>query len=224
MKSTDIPIKTIERLSLYRRILRELLEKGEEYIFSYRLAVLADKKASQVRRDFMVLNQFASPQKGYAVRELIECISGLLDSGEKLKMAIVGIGNMGRAFINYFKGRGKNLEITAGFDNDDRKNNRVINGCRIYPVEKMKEILRKEKIRIGIITVPEDRAQNIAEELIQSGIKAIVNVAPVPIKSPADVHIENLDLTSVFEKTAYFAKISTDSPEKDGGVEHGRDI
>jgi redox-sensing transcriptional repressor len=209
MPSKAIPMKTIERLSLYRRILRELQAKGDEFIFSYQLAALTSGKAAQVRRDLMFLDILANPQKGYSITELITCINNLLDKKETQKMGIVGAGNMGRAFINFFKGRGRNLEIVAAFDIDKKKTNRVINGCRTYPLEKIQEIVKTLNITIGIITVPENDAQDVAELLIKAGIRAIINVAPVPIKSPATVHVENLDLTSFFEKTAYYAKMNT---------------
>ena len=201
-----IPTKTIERLSLYRRIIKMQIESGNDYIFSYNLAELANRKASQVRKDLSFLKNISSTSNGYDTKELMRHISRILDSNEIQKMAIVGTGNMGKALINFFKGRGKNLKISAAFDVEEEKINRVINGCRCFHVERFKEVVQLKKISIGIITVPESFAQNICDLMIDSGIKAIINVAPVPLKAPENIYIENLDFTMFFEKTAYHAK------------------
>jgi len=207
MKKNSIPSKTIERLSLYRRILKNELSNNKEYIFSYDLAALAQCKPDLIRRDLMYLKEVFSTKKGYRIDYLINNIGLILDSQEKQKMAVIGIGNIGRALINFFKGRMKNLEIAAAFDVDKEKTERVISGCRCYHIDSLSKIIKKENITIGIITVPESEAQLISELLINAGIKGIVNIAPVPIKDTPGVYVENLDLTTYFEKTAYFAKL-----------------
>jgi redox-sensing transcriptional repressor len=203
----EIPVKTIERLSLYRRILKEELAKNNEFIYSHDLADLTNKNSAQIRRDLMYLDKLTSTQKGYYTTEIIEKIDKLLDSSDMQKMAIIGVGNMGKALINFFKGRGKNLSITACFEIDPDKIGRIISGCRCYSIDDLEKIIKQKKITIGIIAVPELKAQKTADLLIKAEIKAIVNIAPVPIKVPESVYVENVDLTSSFEKTAYFAKI-----------------
>jgi redox-sensing transcriptional repressor len=200
-----IPIKTIERLSLYRRIIKTQLDMGNKYIFSYNLAELANRKPSQVRKDLSFLS-ITSSSKGYNIKDLINEISGILDSSEIQRMALVGIGNMGKALINFFKGRGRNLKISAAFDIDNEKINRVFNGCRCYHVDRFGEVVSTRNISIGIITVPENTAQDVCDLMTDSGIKAIVNIAPVPLKAPDNIYIENLDFTMFFEKTAYYSK------------------
>ena len=210
MKKNNVSNKTIERLSLYRRILKKELSGNNQFIFSYDLAGLANCKADQVRRDLMHLKNNTSTKKGYIVKNLISNIDFVLDSDSIQKMAIVGIGNMGRALIQYFKKRMKNMEIMAGFDIDKSRVDRVIAGCRCYHIDRMEEIIKQMKIVIGVITVPETDAQHITDILVKCGIRAIVNFAPVRVKTPAQVYVENLDLTTYFEKTAYFAKINKD--------------
>ena len=202
----EIPAKTIERLSLYRRILKEELAKKSDFIHSHDLADLTNKNPAQVRRDLMYVDKLTSSQKGYYTIEIIEKINNLLDSSDMQKMAIIGVGNMGKALINFFKNRGKNLSIAAGFEIDPDKIGRIISGCRCYHIDELKKIIQQKKITIGIIAVPELKAQKTADLLVDIGIKAIVNIAPVPIKVPESVYVENVDLTSSFEKTAYFAK------------------
>jgi redox-sensing transcriptional repressor len=206
MNKDMISAKTIERLSIYRRILIQEQKKKREYIYSYDLAALAHRKPAQVRRDLMCLPHIANAQKGYEVVKLIQDINELLGSDLIQKMAIIGIGNMGRALLNFFKSSGKNMEIIAGFDVDKDKINRVICGCPIYSLSKLDEIIKKENITIGVITVPDSDAQQAANYFISAGIRAIINIAPVPVKCPKSVFIENIDFTTSFEKTAYYAK------------------
>ena len=212
MKNNNVSNKTIERLSLYRRILKKELLNNNQFVFSYDLANLANCKADQVRRDLMHLEKNISTKKGYKIKDLITNIDVLLDSDDIQKMAVVGIGNMGRALIQYFKKRMKNLEISAGFDIDKNRIDRVIAGCRCYHIDKMEDIVRKMNIVIGVITVPETDAQQTTDKLVKCGIKAIINFAPVPVKTPAHIYAENLDLTTFFEKTAYFAKLNKELP------------
>jgi redox-sensing transcriptional repressor len=200
-----IPIKTIERLSLYRRILRQQAEAGMEYMYSHQLAELVHKKPAQVRRDISYLEEITSTSKGYRIDELIRNLGFVLDAGGIQHMALVGIGHMGKAFINFFKGRGKNLKIIAAFDIDPEKINRVVNGCRCYHMDDLEEVVAREGIDIGIITVPEAKAREVYERMIRAGITAMINAAPVPLESTEEVFVTNLDLTTFFEKAVYFA-------------------
>jgi redox-sensing transcriptional repressor len=203
----NISIKTIERLSIYRRILQNEMDLGKKFLFSHELASLAHRKPALIRRDLMCLKQIANTQKGYNIAEMINDIGAVLDSQKTQNMAIVGAGNMGRALLNFFQGRGFKLSIQSAFDIDKEKTDRVIAGVRCYHIGNMPEIIKQKNITIGIITVPEQEAQRAADCLVNAGIKAIVNIAPIPVKTPPDVFVEYVDITTSFEKTAYFAKI-----------------
>lgn len=205
MDNNRIPIKTIERLSLYRRILRQQNEEGVEYLYSYQLAELVHKKPAQVRRDLSYLKELASTVKGYRIAELIRELGSILDAGGMQRMALVGIGHLGKAFINFFKGRGRNLEIVAAFDIDPEKIGRVVNGCRCYAMHELTAVAAKKKIVIGIIAVPETAARGVCNLLQEAGITAIINAAPVPLERNDNIFVTNLDLTTFFEKAAYFA-------------------
>lgn len=207
----NISMKTIERLSLYRRILRNEYGGGMRYIFSHKLAFMAGKSSSQVRRDLMHLKQIANPQKGYNINQMILEISEVLDAETIQNIGLAGIGNMGRAFVGYFQGRGKNLAVKAAFDTDPEKIDRIISGCRTYHISQLKEIVQKEDISIGLIAVPEKEAQRTADMFIEADVKGIINVAPIPIIHPDHVYVETLDFTSCFEKIAYFTQHSKNS-------------
>lgn len=203
----SIPVKTIERMSLYRRVLNRLIEANRETIFSYELASLINRTAAQVRRDFMEIGQRGNPKKGYNILQLRDALNELMIEPEGQKIALVGIGNLGRAVLSYFMGRSPNLTIAAAFDNDVNKINRVTAGCKCYNITEMDRIIKEEKITIGIMTVPLTSAQLIADMLVSAGIKSIVNWAPIHLEVPKNIFLENRDITMSIEKAAYYAKI-----------------
>lgn len=206
MPHPNIPDKTVGRLSLYRRILNDLLAMGTENIFSHQLAGMIGGTAAQVRRDLMTIGFTGSPTKGYDVADLIKTIGGFLDAPEKQNVALVGIGNIGRALLAYFPSRRPNLSIVAAFDRDPEKVDRVIQGCHCYSMERLGEIAGAKDIQLGIIAVPASEAQIVADAMVRSGVRGIVNFARVPLRVPAHIYVENIDMTMSMEKAAFFAR------------------
>lgn len=198
--------RTIGRLSLYRRLLRDLLSDGEKNIYSHQLAAMAGGTAAQVRRDIMAIGYSGSPVHGYDIEQLLESIGLFLDASQTQNVALVGVGNLGRALLAYFVGRHPTLSIVAAFDTDPAKANRVIHGCRCYPLEDLKRLVTELDIRLGIIAVPAPEAQGVANVLCQSGVRGLLNFAPVRLWVPEHVYVENLDVTMSLEKVAYFAR------------------
>ena len=130
---TTLPGKTVERLSEYRRTLLVCLNENRNFIFSHELAAMFHITAVQVRRDLMLIGYSSVHRKGYDVKELINAISGIIDLEDGMNVAIVGIGNLGRALAGYFKGKRSKLNLVASFDNDPQKINKVISGIKCYP-------------------------------------------------------------------------------------------
>ena len=208
MQNTSI--KTIERLILYRRSLLTLSNQKINQIFSHQLAKMAGVSSAQVRRDIMSIGYSGSPAHGYDYVALLESLSDMIDAPVKQGVVLVGLGHVGRAILHYFQGRRPKLEITAIFDNDPAKTNRVLHGCHAYAVEKLQKIVKKEKLAAGIIAVPVSAAQEVADEMVRGGIKAILNYAPIKLDLPTGIYIENRDVTGAIEKIAYFARKSTE--------------
>jgi len=205
-KKMAVSGKTIGRLSQYRRILYGLMADGERYIFSHQLAAYMGGSAAQVRRDVMAVGYTGSPTRGYDVHELSRAIGDFLDAPSGQSVALVGVGNLGRAILAYFTGRRPRLSIVAAFDVDPGKVNRVIHGCRCFSFDEMETVVRDKQIEIGLITVPADQAQGVTERLVRAGVTGIVNFAPVRLWVPADVYVEEIDMTTSLEKAAYFAR------------------
>ncbi len=201
-----IPDKTIGRLSLYRRLINRLLAEGVKNIYSHQLASMAGVTAAQVRRDIMSIGYSGNPNRGYDAAELVGSIRSSLDDPEGQKAALVGVGNLGRALLTYFSGRRPRLSIVAAFDTDPKKFDRVIQGCRCYSFDRLADMIEKLGITIGTITVPAAEAQRVADTLVRSGVRGILNFAPVRIQVPSNVYVEDIDMTMSLEKVAYFAR------------------
>lgn len=204
-----LPGKTVERLSEYRRTLLECLTEKKTFIFSHDLAARLHITAVQVRRDLMLIGYSSVHRKGYDVKELIETIGSIIDSDESLNVAVIGIGNLGRAVAGYFKGKRSKLNLIASFDTDPQKINKVISGVKCYPYADMEKLFKELNIKIAIITVPPDSAREIAEEVVRYGIKGILNFTTIPLNVPAWVYLEEYDMITSIEKVAYFVKENT---------------
>lgn len=198
--------RTVGRISLYRRLLSNLLQEKVQSVFSHQLAKAAGVTAAQVRRDMMVVGYNGIPTKGYDVESLIASIGQFLDAPEQEAVALVGVGNLGRAILSYFDGRSPNLKIIAAFDNDPDKADHVISGCRCYAIRQISEVFAENEIATAIITVPAEQAQEVCDLLVNAGAKGILNFAPVGLRTPAYIHVENVDMTTSLEKAAYFGR------------------
>ncbi len=201
-----LPGKTVERLSEYRRTLLGCLEEKKNFIFSHELAARLHITAVQVRRDLMLIGYSSVLRKGYDVKELIETIGTIIDSEVTLNVAIIGIGNLGRAVAGYFRGKRSKLSLVASFDIDPHKVNKVISGVRCYPASEMENIIGELDIRIAIITAPADSAREIAAEAVRCGIKGIMNFTTISLVVPSWVYLEEYDMITSIEKVAYFVK------------------
>ena len=198
--------QTVGRLSLYRRLLGRLRAEAVSHIYSHELARMARVTAPQVRRDMMVLGSTGSPRHGYDVAELLRAIDEYLDVPGGQHVAVIGIGNLGQALLAFFSGRRPNLSVAAGFDIDPRKTDRVVHGCRIYPLERLAEVVKEENIDVALLSVPAAQAQDVADLCAKVGVRGILNFAPVPLHVPRGTYVSDVDLTMSLEKVAFFAR------------------
>lgn len=203
----EIPAKTVERLVLYRRLLDKLAEDGTPYVHSHEIAEMANNSAPQVRRDLMAIGYTGSPAHGYSVPELVKTIDQLFHTKGDQKAALVGVGKLGRAILSYFALRKPRPRIVAAFDSDPSKVGADVSGCLCYSVDKLVEVIVREGITIGIITVPAERAQQIADLMLIAGVRGILNFAPTPLKTPAWAVVDHVDITTKLEKVAFFAEM-----------------
>jgi redox-sensing transcriptional repressor len=204
MKLSHLPQKTVERLSQYRNALLGCLQAEKYFIFSHELGNIVHVTPVQVRRDLMLIGYSGTLRKGYDIAELIKLISKILDPTEVQKIALIGMGNLGRAIISHFNGKRTQLTIVAAFDNDTNKTGRVINGVNCYRIDELPDIIKKENVNMAILTVPPEAAPEICKTLVNSGIKGIINFTGTPLKVSPDVFLEEYDIITSIEKTSYF--------------------
>ncbi len=179
---------------------------GKNHIYSHEIAKIQHITAVQVRRDIMLIGYTGTLRKGYNIKELIDIISKIIDSKDVIKVCVVGVGNLGRAMVNYFSGKRTKLSIVACFDTDPNKINKKVTGVKCYSVDDMKKIIKQKNIKIGIMTVPADKASETADKLVSAGIKGILNYTPKPVYVPKDVFLEEYDMITSLEKVAFFVK------------------
>lgn len=200
-----VPVQTIGRLSLYRRLLLDLSAGGMRQIYSHQLASAAVATPAQVRRDLMVIGFTGSPRKGYAVEELIATVNAVLARSVETSVALVGVGNLGRAILAYYTNRQPWVRFVAAFDRDPDKVNRIIHGCRVHPVDQVEEVLGREAIKAAVITVPAAEAQRVADRLVLAGIRSILNFAPVRLHLPTGTFVDDIDMSTALDRVAYYA-------------------
>lgn len=210
----NIPEKTIERLSEYRRSLLSCHKQGITHIFSHVLAGMHGITAVQVRRDLMLIGFSSDTKKGYDVKVLIEFINGILDSEDVMNVAIIGMGRLGQAITSYFNGKRRKLRIVAAFDIDQQKAGRIIDDIPCYHMDEFESVVEQMEISIVIISSPSRVAPSLVVPIINAGIKGVLNFTSVPLNFPQGIVAENYDITTILEKVAYFVKESDESNNK----------
>lgn len=210
----NIPEKTIERLSEYRRTLLLCHKQGITHVFSHVLAGMHGITAVQVRRDLMLIGFSSDTKKGYDVKVLIEFINSILDSQTVMNVAVIGMGNLGQAITKYFNGKGLKLRIVCSFDVDSDKVGTTIDDIPCYHMEQFEEIVSAMDISIAVISSPTRVAPTLVVPIINAGIKGVLNFTSAPLNFPQGIVAENYDITTILEKVAYFVKESDENNDK----------
>jgi redox-sensing transcriptional repressor len=188
-----IPTSTLKRLPQYLEVLRQLKRAGLKEVSANKISVFADVHQTLVRKDVGFTNVSAT-KSGYRVKELINAIQELLNWNDTSSSYLVGVGHLGSALLGYQEFSQRGLAITAGFDNDPQLIDTVVHGVPVYSALDFTAMAQKENIKIGIITVPPEAAQLIADIMVHSGIKAIWNFTPQKIIVPPDIIVEYVDM------------------------------
>ena len=195
--------KNISRLLRYRNSLRKMQELGFETVYSYNLGRDTDVSPEQVRKDFSQFGIKGNKKGGYNINELLVKIREIFQKDQLQKVIVVGVGNIGNAILQY-KGFQKNMiEIVAAFDIDPTKYKNKKLPCPVYSLDKLHRIVRDLEIKTAIMTVPERVAQDVANLLIEAGIKGIMNFAPTVLKVPPHIFINNICIGQELESLIY---------------------
>ncbi len=196
MTSIKISEPTLRRLPMYYQYLKKQNENGREYISCTHISDALDLIPVQVRKDLQNAGAVGKPKIGYEVKTLIEIIEDTLGYNNIDEAFLVGMGNLGQA-LSAHKGFEKcGMEIIATFDTSPLKIGRDYFGKRVFPLNKLINLAQRMNIKIGIITTPANNAQEVADLMVEAGIKAIWNFAPVHLNTPDDVYVQNENLAS----------------------------
>lgn len=204
MPDKMIPIATAKRLSLYYRYLRILHETGTKRISSNDLSEAVKVDSATIRRDFSYFGALGKRGYGYDVEELMKFFGRILNQDRLTNVALVGVGNLGRALLHYNFRRSHNIRISAGFDVDETLINTVRDGIPIYGTDELIQQLSDQQIEVAILAVPSEVAQQTADVLVEGGIKGILNFTPIRISVPPHVKVQQVDLTNELQTLIYF--------------------
>jgi redox-sensing transcriptional repressor len=199
----SVPKAVVSRLSLYLRELQHLIRDGHETTSSTQLGKLLGFTDAQVRKDLAYFGQFGYPGIGYRCSELIDAIKRILGTNQPWALAIVGLGNLGRALMGYRGFQHQGFQIAAAFDVDPAKVGQSVEGIPIFHLDDVSRIAAERHIRLGIIAVPGPAAQRVADALVAAGIEGILNFAPVTLNLPKHVRTVGVDLAIELEQLSF---------------------
>jgi len=176
---------------------------GVERVYSYTLANETGVTSDQVRKDFSEFKITGNKRGGYKIDELLEKMESIFHRNQDHNIVLIGMGNMGLALSKYSRFVQRNMNIVATFDIDPFKQKQR-SDIPVYSMNRLKEIIERFRVKVAIIAVPEISAQEVADELVRHGIKGIVNFAPVLLRMPPDVVINNVNLCDELESVIYY--------------------
>lgn len=197
------PEPTIARIALYLRTLRAALKEGLQTISSAGIEQRTGISSGQVRKDLSYFGEFGKPGIGYAVAPLVARLSGIMRLDREQQVMIVGAGNLGTALCGYTGFSDAGFKIAAIYDNNWNKIGRQLWEWEILDIQRMTQVNAEMGVALGIIATPASAAQQVADLMVASGAKAILNFAPVRIKVPPGVVVRNVDLTQELEILCY---------------------
>ena len=196
---------TTNRLSVYLRCLNQLEGAGVKTISSQSLAEQFHLNAAQIRKDLAYFGEFGVRGVGYYVRDLRRHLRQILGLDRRLRVAIIGAGNLGLALADYQGFRQEGFEIVALFDNLNVKvGQQSRSGVPIYDIHELKKCARRDAISIAVIAVPAASAQRVVDLVVASGIKAVLNFSPGALQVPPDVKLKSVDLTVSLESLSFY--------------------
>lgn len=199
----SVPKAVVSRLSLYLRELRHLLREGDATVSSSQLGRLLGFTDAQVRKDLAYFGHFGHPGVGYRCDELIAAIRSILGTDREWTVAMVGVGNLGQALLGYRGFASQGFKIVAAFDVEAGKLGQMLSGVPVLPLEQLENTVREEQVNLGLIAVPAEAAQGVADRLVNAGVSGILNFAPVTLSLPDHISLVGVDLATELEQLCF---------------------
>ncbi len=202
----QIPRIIIGRLPLYLRALNRLQKDGYEYASSRELGKLLDISAAQIRKDLSHFGELGKRGKGYEIEFLICKLNQILNTDNIWKMIVIGAGDLGSGLTRYKGFANRGFQVSAIFDIDPQKIGKKIGSLVVKDIRELEEFVKTNKIQIAVLAIPAEYAQDVIDDLVDAGITAILNYAPIYLKAPQGIQIEHIDPAVHLQKLSYFLK------------------
>lgn len=201
-----IPQATAKRLPLYYRFLKNLHSSGKQRVSSAELSEAVKVDSATIRRDFSYFGALGKKGYGYNVSYLLTFFRKTLDQDELTKVALIGVGNLGTAFLNYNFLKNNNTKIEVAFDVSEEKVGTEIGSVPVFHMDDLEKIIEENNIQVAILTVPAPSAQAITDRLVQGNVKGILNFTPARLNVPSTIRIHHIDLAVELQSLIYFLK------------------
>jgi redox-sensing transcriptional repressor len=205
-ETMKIPQATAKRLPLYYRFLKNLHSSGKQRVSSAELSEAVKVDSATIRRDFSYFGALGKKGYGYNVNYLLTFFRKTLDQDELTKVALIGVGNLGTAFLNYNFLKNNNTKIEFAFDVDPNKMGTMIREVPVYHLDELENVLANENISVAILTVPAPVAQQITDRLVKADVRGILNFTPARLNVPPSIRVHHIDLAVELQSLIYFLK------------------
>ena len=204
MNAERIPDIIIGRLPVYLRALQRLSQKGIQTTSSQELGEIVGISAAQIRKDISQFGEFGKQGTGYSIPFLVERLRDILKVDRVWDVVIVGMGDMGHALARYNGFTNRGFQVTMLFDNDPGKVGQKVGDFEILDTSVMVERIKQNKVRLAMLTVPATAAQEMADQLVKAGVRAILNYAPISLNVPHNVRVQYIDPATHLQRMTYY--------------------
>lgn len=204
MEQSKIPQATAKRLPLYYRYLRFLADSGTVRISSTELADAVKVDSATIRRDFSYFGTLGKRGFGYDVGELVTFFKKILHQDQLTNVALIGLSPTGKALLHYNFKESNNMRISAAFDDESGLSGTIFSGVPVYPMSDLKQQIEDQQIRIAILAVADEEAQDMCNRLASANIEGILNFTTVRLNAPKSMRIQNVDLATELQTLVYF--------------------
>lgn len=201
---SNIPDIVIGRLPIYLRALLRLAQEGREVTSSHELGQRLGISSAQIRKDLSHFGGFGKQGTGYQISYLIDQLKQVLKIDREWDVALVGAGDLGHAVANYRGFSDRGFRIVAVFDSDPSKIGKPIGKLTVNPFSELEDVITARGIKVAMIAVPAQNAQDVADQLIKAGIRAILNYAPISLNVPSGVHVQYIDPVVHLQRMTYY--------------------
>ncbi len=202
--ASDIPDIVIGRLPIYLRALTQLVQQGYEITSSHELGQRLGISSAQIRKDLSHFGEFGKQGTGYQISHLQAQLKQILQVDREWPMVVVGAGDLGRAIAHYGGFVERGFRVVGIFDSDPEKIGTGTEPLKVIDVATIKDVIREKSVKIAMIAVPAKHAQRVCDDLIEAGVRAILNYAPITLSVPANVHVQYIDPVAHLQRMTYY--------------------